>query len=105
MGVQNGYFLKKADGSPYLLKSVSIDMTIVDLSNPEAYDWMKKIIIENLIGEAGAWGWMHDFGEYNPLDAVYFDGRDPVTAHNDYPAQWAKVVKEAIKESGVDHSD
>ena len=80
-------------------------MTIIDLSNPEAYDWMKKIIIENLIGEAGAWGWMHDFGEYNPLDAVYFDGRDPITAHNDYPAQWAKVVKEAIKESGVDHSD
>jgi alpha-glucosidase len=48
---------------------------------------------------------MHDFGEYNPLDAVYFDGSEPITAHNDYPRQWAKVVKEAIEESGVEHKD
>jgi alpha-glucosidase len=104
-GVQNGYFLKRADGSPYLLKSVSIDMAIVDLTNPDAWTWVKRIIKENLIEEAGAWGWMHDFGEYNPLDAVYHNGMDPLTAHNDYPHLWAKVVKEAIAESGVSHSD
>ena len=103
--MQKGYFLKKSDGSPYLLNSISIDMTIVDLSNPEAWEWVKQIVIQNLIKEAGAWGWMHDFGEYNPLDAVYFDGSDPITAHNDYPRQWAKVVKEAIEESGVEHKD
>jgi hypothetical protein len=25
-----------------------------------------------------AGGWMHDFGEYLPFDAVMFDGSDPV---------------------------
>jgi len=95
----------KNDGTPYLIQSVSIEMAIVDLTNPEAWDWVKKMIQNNLIKEAGAWGWMHDFGEYNPLDAKYFDGVDPFINHNDYPAQWAKVVKEAIEESGVDHAD
>lgn len=48
---------------------------------------------------------MHDFGEYNPLDSISYDGVDPFLNHNDYPAQWALVVKEAIEESGVDHAD
>ena len=104
-GVQNGYFIKKSDGSPYILKSVSIEMAIVDLTNKEAWEWVKAIIKENLIGEAGAWGWMHDFGEYNPLDAMQADGSDPLMNHNDYPRQWAQVVKEAIAESGVSHAD
>jgi alpha-glucosidase len=61
-------------------------MAIVDLTNPEAREWVKKIIQKNLIEEAGAWGWMHDFGEYVPLDSASFDGRDPFINHNDYPA-------------------
>jgi alpha-glucosidase len=104
-GIENGYFLKKSDGTPYIMHSVSIEMAIVDLTNEEARTWVKSIIIENLIKEAGAWGWMHDFGEYNPLDAVQADSSDPLTSHNDYPAQWARVVKEAIAESGVAHAD
>ena len=44
-------------------------MGIVDLTNPKAYKWMKDVIKKNMIEEAGAWGWMHDFGEYTPFDA------------------------------------
>jgi len=47
---------------------------------------------------------MHDFGEYNPLDSVSFDGVDAFLNHNDYPAQWAKVVEEAIEESSAEHA-
>jgi alpha-glucosidase len=39
---------------------------------------MKSLIKENLVMEGMAGGWMHDFGEYLPFDAVMFDGSDPV---------------------------
>lgn len=58
-----------------------------------------------MIEEAGAWGWMHDFGEYVTLDSRTYDGSDPVArSHNDFPNLWAEVVKEAIEESDVPHA-
>ena len=71
---------------------------MVDFTNPAAYDWMKSIIKENLVAEGMAGGWMHDFGEYLPFDAVLFDGSDPVEYHNRFPDDWASVVKEALSE-------
>lgn len=103
-GIKNGYFIMHQDGSPYLLQSLSIEMAIIDLKNPEAWEWTKKIIQDNLIDEAGAWGWMHDFGEYVPLDSTNYAKDDPFMNHNDFPAQWAKVVKEAIAESKSEHA-
>jgi len=71
---------------------------MVDFTNPEAWDWMKSIIKENLVKEASGAGWMHDFGEYLPFDAVLFDGSDPYEYHNQYAADWAAVCKEALAE-------
>ena len=51
--------------------------------------------------EAGASGWMHDFGEYLPFDAVLSDGSDPVEYHSRYVEDWASVAKEAIQELGL----
>jgi len=91
--------VKHGDGSAYIMNSVSIDFAMVDFTNPEAREWVKDIIKENMLGEAGAWGWMHDFGEYVPLDSATFDGADPFFNHNDYPRQWAEVCREAIAEA------
>ena len=41
---------------------------------------------------------MHDFGEYLPFDAVMFSGVDPIAYHNQYAADWAAVVHEALAE-------
>jgi hypothetical protein len=38
-----------------------------------------------MIEEAGAYGWMHDFGEYVPLDSNSSDGNDAFRNHNDFP--------------------
>jgi len=81
------------------MNSVSINFAMVDFTNPEAREWVKDMIKENMLGEAGAWGWMHDFGEYVPLDSTTFDGADPFFNHNDYPRQWAEVCREAIAEA------
>jgi len=99
-----GYFVKGADSEKsYLIKSVSIEFGMIDFSNPDAYAWCKETIIKNMIKEARAVGWMHDFGEYTPLQGVKFDGYDGPTStyHNRYPYEWAKISREAVEEAGT----
>jgi alpha-glucosidase len=55
---------------------------MIDLWNPAAWDWTKDIIKTNLVAEGKGAGWMHDFGEYLPFDAVVYDGTPMVIAHN-----------------------
>jgi sulfoquinovosidase len=81
---------------------VSIKLAIIDLTNPAAREWAKdKIIKRNILGEAKAGGWMHDFGEYLPFDAVLFDGSDPIEYHTRYVEDWAKLAYDAIEEMGL----
>lgn len=65
---------------------------MVDFSNPDARQWCKDIIVDNLINEGRAIGWMSDFAEYMPLDAVLYDGTSAYEYHNTYPLEWAKVT-------------
>jgi len=84
--------------------SLSIEFAIIDLTNPAAREWTKDIIKNNMVEEGMGWGWMHDFAEYTPFDAVAFDGTDPFLNHNDYPKQWAQVCQEALEESNASHA-
>ena len=95
---EKGYLVKKQDGSVYHIQSTTFDAGIVDLTNPEAYDWYKGIIRKNMI-DIGLDGWMADFGEYLPTDAVVYGG-DAERLHNKWPTLWAKVNYDAIKEAG-----
>ncbi len=96
--VEHDYIVKKKDGSPYLVKSTTFNAGIVDLTNPEAYEWYKGVIKNNMIG-LGLSGWMADFGEYLPTDSVVHGG-DPEKLHNKWPTLWAKCNYDAIKECG-----
>ncbi len=97
---QKGYCVKDKDGKDYLVTITTFPAAMVDLTNPEAYDWYKTLIKENMIG-IGMGGWMADFGEYLPMDCVLFSGEDPQKVHNRWPAIWAKLNREAIDECGV----
>jgi alpha-glucosidase len=90
--------VRNEKGEVYLINSLSIKFAMVDFTNPDAWNWMKSIIKDNLVKEGRGAGWMHDFGEYLPFDAVLFDGSDPIEYHNKYPEDWAAVVKEALDE-------
>jgi alpha-glucosidase len=96
----SGYLVKKADGSPYMIKNTDFFAGLIDLSNPETRTWIKGIIKDELIGKAGASGWMADFGEALPFDGKLYDGADPAIWHNRYPEEWAQVNREAIEEAG-----
>src|SRR5215216_1880392 len=96
---RSGYLVKNPKGEPYRIRISSFSAALVDLTNPGAWNWTKDIIKEELIGN-GTSGWMADFGEGLPYDAVLFSGADPKTYHNRYAEEWARVNREAILESG-----
>ena len=96
---EKGYFVKNREGGDYLFDFGEYDCGVVDLTMPEALAWYKKVIRENLIG-LGFRGWMADFGEYLPADAVCFGGGG-MEEHNAWPMLWAKCNREAVEESGL----
>ncbi len=96
---KNGYCVKDAAGKDYLVTITTFPSAMVDFTNPKAYEWYKSLIKENMIG-LGMGGWMADFGEYLPIDAVLYSGEDPKVLHNQWPAIWAKMNQEAIAECG-----
>jgi sulfoquinovosidase len=97
-----GYLVENPDGTPFLNKNSNFYAALLDLSNPETRTWIKSVIKSEMIGRAGAAGWMHDFGEAMPFDGRIHAG-DPAAWHNRYPEEWAQVAREAIEESG--HGD
>eukprot|EP01040_Poterioochromonas_malhamensis_P009899 gene9899-10754_t len=97
--VQNNYFVKNRHGAIYKMISGSIEFCMIDLTNPLARQWIKDIIKSELIINAGASGWMADFGEYLPFDALLFDGRSGAQYHNLYPEEWGRINAEAVAEA------
>lgn len=98
---ENDYFVKHPNGDVYNIYVTTFPAGLIDLTNKDAYNWYKNIIKTNMIA-LGTSGWMADFGEYLPVDAILFSGEDPIKYHNQYPVEWAKLNYEAIKESGND---
>jgi alpha-glucosidase len=96
---RQGYLVKRADGEAYRVKTTDFSAAFVDLTNPKARTWVKNLIKDELIG-SGASGWMADYGEGLPYDAVLFSGANPKGYHNRYPEEWARVNREAIDEAG-----
>jgi alpha-glucosidase len=96
---KKGYTIKDKEGKDYMVKITTFPAAMIDLTNPKAFEWIKDIIKKNMI-ELGLAGWMADFGEYLPVDAVLFSGEDGEKIHNNWPALWAKANREAIEEAG-----
>ncbi len=95
---EKGYFVKRPDGGDYLFDFGEFDCGVVDLTDPEAFAWYKNVIKTNLIG-FGFKGWMADFGEYLPADAVCRGGSG-LALHNAWPMLWARCNREAVEEAG-----
>lgn len=89
------YLVKTPEGEPYLIQNTSFSAGLLDLTNPEAWDWMVRIIQDELV-DSGASGWMADFGEALPYDAVLYSGVDAAEYHNLYAEEWARLNREAI---------
>ena len=96
---EKGYTVKNKDGEDYYVTITTFPAAMIDLTNPDAWEWIKGVIKKNMI-EFGLSGWMADFGEYLPTDCVLYSGEDPELVHNTWPARWAQVNREAVEEAG-----
>ena len=94
-----GYLVLHPDGGPYKENFGEFYSGIVDLTNPKAFNWYKDVIKTNLIS-LGIKGWMADFGEYLPVDAILHNGVDARYMHNQWPVLWARCNYEALEETG-----
>lgn len=97
-GKEHGYFVELPNGEPALTEFISgklLTIAAVDLTNPDAVAWYQSLLKRTL--DLGYDGWMHDFGEYTPRDAVFFDGRRGDEMHNAYPVLSAKAAHDLME--------
>lgn len=81
--------IKTEEGEPYWFPGVTFAPTsVLDLTLPAAQDWAASKLQAAL--DIGFDGWMTDFGEWLPTDAVLY-GADALNDHNAYPSWWQEV--------------
>ena len=93
----NGYLLKRPDGSVWQWDLWQAGQGIVDFTNPEAVAWYAGHL--KRLATMGVDAFKTDFGERIPTDVVWHDGSDPVKMHNYYPFLYNKVVHDALIEA------
>ncbi|MBL8918168.1 MAG: hypothetical protein JNJ54_04870 [Myxococcaceae bacterium] len=95
--VAGDHLVKNAKGTAALFDGVTFKPTgLADLSRAETREWVKGYLRRAL--DQGFKGWMADYGEWLPHDAVLASGENPLEAHNRYPTEWAKLNAEVLKE-------
>jgi alpha-glucosidase len=93
--VARGYLVKKPGGAPYLVLDTPYNAGMVDFTNPDAVAWYQSFLQGAL--DDGWDGWMYDFAEYVPQDAVMFDGSTGLEAHNRYPVLYQKAAFDLLE--------
>ena len=103
-GMENGYLIKKTDGSVWQSDLWQGGLGVVDFTNPAAREWYREKI--RRIMRMGVDCFKTDFGERIPVkDIVYFDGSDPVRMHNYYSYIYNEAVYSLIaEEKGADQA-
>ncbi|MCI5901097.1 MAG: alpha-xylosidase [Blautia sp.] len=90
-GKENGYLLKKTDGSVWQTDLWQPGMALVDFTNPDAVAWYQSKLKALL--DMGVDCFKTDFGERVPVtDIQWFDGSDPVDMHNAYTYLYNQAV-------------
>jgi alpha-D-xyloside xylohydrolase len=95
-GMQNGYLLKRADGTVWQTDLWQAGMGLVDFTNPAARDWFTGKL--RVLLDQGVDTFKTDFGERIPTDVVYHDGSDPVRMHNFYTYLYNRTVFDLLRE-------
>ena len=89
---ERGYLVKNARGAPYKLSNpftADEQVSEVDFTHPGAVRFWQKLLDEAIAD--GYDGWMEDFGEYTPTDAVFSNGQDGLAMHNRYPVLYHRA--------------
>lgn len=102
----NDYLVKNPNGEPYVWPMTSgiadYEVSYIDVTNPEAVEWFTQSFLKPAVEDYGVSGWMHDFGEYTPPDAVFFNGKTGDEMHNLYSTQWIEIAREYMDRAKPD---
>ncbi|MBZ0272289.1 hypothetical protein K8I61_09635 [bacterium] len=94
-GEAAGYLITREDGSVYKFPVITFFGTLADFTNAGAVAWFQDHARDAL--DLGMSGWMADFGEWLPYDAVIANGEAP-RMHNLYPTLWHAANREVLEE-------
>ncbi|MFI5299569.1 MAG: TIM-barrel domain-containing protein [Polyangiales bacterium] len=100
-GRAHNYFVLQDDGTEFdtfMVSGGGQTVATIDMTNPAAVDWYHTLLQQAL--DLGYDGWMLDFGEYLPQNALMFNGRTGWEEHNQFPVDyqhatydWLRTVK------------
>lgn len=91
---EKGYLPTHADGTPYTFPRITATSSIVDLTNPEAWEWMAARLEH--AWDRGVDGWMADYAEWVAPDMLFHDGRDGMQYGNLYTVDWARLNRQVM---------
>jgi alpha-glucosidase (family GH31 glycosyl hydrolase) len=92
----NGYLVNESDGvTPYVVLDPPYAAGMVDFTNPAAVAWYQTFLQQAL--DDGWDGWMYDFAEYVPQDAVLFNGKTGMEMHNEYPVLYQQAALDLLQ--------
>lgn len=99
----NDWFVKRPDGSTYTWNMssgiASFTVSQIDLTIPAAREFWIERYFAPAFEEMGFDGWMQDYSEYTPPDAVFANGETGRSMHNRYPNQWIEVAADYLAEA------
>lgn len=95
-GMENGYFIKRANGDVWQWDKWQAGLAVVDFTNPAAAKWYRDKLSALL--DMGVDSFKTDFGERIPVDCVYHDGSNPHRMHNYYTQLYNKEVFDLLVE-------
>lgn len=98
-GAEKGWLIKKNATDPYDFLIVTFAGSMLDVTHPEAGAWFQGFA--RAATDLGMKGWMADFGEWLPWDAVLAQGQAP-EVHNLYPTAWHRLNREVLQEAWGD---
>jgi len=96
---EKGYLIKNRSGEPYVFNIINFRGSLIDVTNPGAVEYFQEYARRAV--EMGQSGWMQDFGEWLPFDAVLANG-DAASFHNKYPIEWHRIAREVLEEAYPD---
>jgi len=95
-----GFLVKDEMGMPYAITNTTFDAGLLDLSNPDAVAWFEDVVRDEVLA-VGASGYMADYGEALPFDAVLASGESAASFHNRYPEVWQALHRRVLADAGL----
>ncbi len=104
-GTAGGWLVEDADGEVIVFRDPAFrPAALVDLTDPGALEWLRGYQV-TAARDLGIDGWMADFAEWLPVEAVMDDGTPGWRFHNRYPLAWQQANVDAMQAAHADAPD